>query len=157
MTQNVGYGLKIIRDFDAYRVGSKIIVKNSGRVASDRAQWMVDQGFVQIDPTSGRVTITDKGRGMIGTDLNSRTKAKAETFITSHPKFFMFGDRLVAVDDPSAYISRYVADHYIDNGVLIPRGDGFYMRFQSEVVVSPDELEPVLEFLRCLRLTSVPT
>lgn len=152
MTRNVGYGLKIIRDFENYRVGSKIIVKNSGRVASDRCQWMIDQGFVSV-ASNGRVVITDKGRGMIGNELNSRTKTRAEMFILSHTKFFMFGDRLVAVDDPLDYISRYVADHFIDNGVLVDRGDGFYMRFQSEVVVSPDELEPVLEFLRCLRLT----
>lgn len=151
MTKNVAYGLKIIRDFKCFRVGNAAMVAQTGRVAAQDVRPMLQAGWVRADPADGRVTITLEGLLHIRGDLNYRTRKKAEDFFREHDSFYLLEDRLYATG--GGYLSRYVAEFFIENGTLVQTPDGRYAKASISIEVGPGEVAAVREFLRCLRLT----
>lgn len=150
MTKNLKNALKIIRDYDCYRVGPRIIVKQTGAVATEDAQKLLDNGMVALDSSSSAVTITDGGRAALKKGLNPITIAKGRAFIERHDRFFLFGEKLTA-NNGDDHISLYVAEYFIQDGTLLSLGVGVFARAQTNIVVYHHELDEVRGLLARLR------
>jgi hypothetical protein len=150
MTKSLRNALKIVQDYDCYRVGPRIIVKQTGVVATEDAQKILDRGWVALDPSSSRVTITEGGRAMLRKGLNHITIAKGQAFIERYDRFFLFGEKLTA-NNGADHISLYVAEHFIQKGTLVPLGEGLFVRAQTTIVVYHHELDAVRGLLARLR------
>ena len=149
MSKNISYALRMVRDRECYRVGNKVMVKNPLAVVAPDVRPLVDGGWVRIDPATGRVTITLDGLLRVRDALNYRTRKKAEDFFRDHDSFYFLDDTLRATD--GGYISRYVADFFIEDGTLVLRPDGRYGKAITLIEVGPGEVAAVREFLLRMR------
>lgn len=103
-----------------YKVGSRIITKNGCRIVFER---MPNPRLIDIWPDS-RVTVSAEGRKHLRPTISRQTKWRIRFFLDGNDYFVMVGKRLVG-SPTGGYVSRYVGQALIDDGTLVPEGDGY--------------------------------
>ena len=143
MGHNRRYALKMIRDQDCRMVGGKIMVKQTGEVVHDRPADLFRDGSIML---VGYDVVTIM-RHEVEIPLSRQTIYLGRKFIDSHDEFqFRQGGRLYAGTE---FISRYVASHFIETGVLVKRG-AKYIPASRTVVIRGDHIPAVRAFLEML-------
>ena len=141
MGHNRKYALMKIRDNDCRLVGGKIIVKSTGEVVHDQAADLFRDGSVVL-VGDDRVNIIQD----VDAAPTRQTIYLARKFLDAHDEFELREGRLVAGGES---ISRYVASHFIETGVLVKRGTKYIPAFRN-VVIRGEYLPAVRAFLEML-------
>ena len=126
-----------------YRVGSRIIEKQSGRVIYADASGAMQRGSAVL-ASDGTVTIIQTRAAPCAQSL-----ARARKFMAAHDRFFLGPSRLVA-ESGGASISRYLAEFFIDRGDLVEIENGRYTVKHRLVSVPGAMLPAVTAFMEML-------
>ena len=96
------------------------MAKSDGSVVFDR---MPNPRLIDVGP-DGRVTVSAEGLKHLRPTISRQTKWRVRFFLERNDYFVMVGKRLVG-SPTGGYVSRYVGQALIDDGTLVPEGDGY--------------------------------